>query len=72
MAKQPNAIALSFTTFLISVKPWRYTPFGLEIITLVKDASPNVSTVTDTEYNEYSTYTNFRYQRFLMHVALTE
>jgi len=72
MAKSPSLVALYVTDFLLDINTWKYTTHGTNIIETIQDAATNSTTVTDTEYDQYTTYTAWRYETFLQSKALTE
>ena len=67
MSVQPSVVALSFTNFLLNVSTWRYTAEGLTMINEINTAATNQTSVTDARYQEYGTYTNFRFEYFVMY-----
>jgi len=69
--KSPSNIALLVANFLLQVNTWRYTVGGKAIIQTVNIAAASSSTVTDTEYNQYTQYTAWRYQIYQQHHELT-
>jgi len=72
MAKSPSLVALYVTDFLLDINTWKYTTHGTNIIETIQDAATNSTTVTETEYDQYTTYTAWRYDTFIQSNDLTE
>lgn len=71
MAKFPGNIALKSTTFFLNLKTVRNSVFGISIITTIQSAAASGGSVTDTQYDEYITYTAWRFSSYIQHNALS-
>jgi hypothetical protein len=71
MAKSPSNIALKVTNFFLQLNYWRLSVGGKVLITAVNTAATAQTTVTDTQYNNYTMYTAERWSVYVQHNALT-